>query len=70
LEPTANPYAWSRITNMLWVEYPVGVGFTTGNINITALDKGDISQDFVDFYKNWVGCRRLLNAVATTDQVC
>ncbi|KAI9707898.1 MAG: hypothetical protein M1820_004504 [Bogoriella megaspora] len=49
--PTENPYAWSRITNMLWVEWPIGVGFTTGNI--TAYDEVDAARDFVGFYKNW-----------------
>src|SRR5262245_61938169 len=28
LTPTQNPYTWVNLTNMLWVEQPVGVGFT------------------------------------------
>ena len=56
LKPVENPYAWSTVTNMLWVEYPVGVGFTTGNI--TAIDNVDTARDFVGFYKNWVSMKR------------
>ncbi|KAF4547837.1 Serine carboxypeptidase-like protein 10 [Elsinoe fawcettii] len=51
LGPVENPYAWNTLTNMLFVEYPVGVGFTTGLI--TAFDEEDIAKDFVGFYKNW-----------------
>jgi carboxypeptidase D len=56
LKPTKNPYAWSKITNMLWVEYPVGIGFTIGKI--TARNEVDTAKDFVGFYKNWIKSKR------------
>ena len=49
--PVDNNLAWSRLTNVLWVEYPVGVGFSKGEI--TAVNEVDIAKDFVGFFKNW-----------------
>ena len=49
LGPVENPDAWSTVTNMLWVEYPVGVGFTTELI--TGYDEVDIAKDFVGFFQ-------------------
>ena len=50
-EPTSNPYSWASITNMLWVEQPVGVGFSVGQIR--AKNEVDLSKDFVKWFKNW-----------------
>lgn len=36
---------------MLWVEYPVGVGFSTGEV--TATSSADAAKDFVDFFLNF-----------------
>lgn len=30
--PVQNPYSWSNLTNYIWVEQPVGVGFTQGMV--------------------------------------
>lgn len=65
LKPVKNPYAWSKVTNMLWVEFPVGAGFTTGNI--TATDNFDTGEDFVGFYRNWVRGMYTYCALATDD---
>ena len=29
-QPERNPFSWAQITNMLWVEQPVGTGYTEG----------------------------------------
>lgn len=50
-EPKPNPYAWSGLTNMLWVEQPVGVGFTQGEVNTKG--EFEVAKDFVGFFKNW-----------------
>ena len=39
------------MTNMLWVEQPVGTGFAQGKI--TAHNEVDVAKDFVGFFKNW-----------------
>ena len=37
---------------MLWVEQPVGVGFTQGTPDI--VNEVELAQQFMGFYKNWV----------------
>ena len=37
---------------MLWVEQPVGVGFTQGTTDI--VDEVGLAKEFIGFYKNWV----------------
>lgn len=49
--PVENPYAWTNLTNMLWVEQPVGTGFTQGKP--TATTQEETAQDFINFFKNW-----------------
>ena len=52
LAPVQNPYTWVNLTNMLWVEQPVGVGFTQGVPNIT--NEVELGKEFVGFYKQFV----------------
>ena len=49
--PVINPYGWPKLTNMLWVEQPVGTGFSIGKPNAT--NEEDVSSDFVSFFKNF-----------------
>jgi carboxypeptidase D len=49
--PSYNPFHWARLTNMIWVEQPVGTGFSQGKV--TARNEYDIAKDFVGFFKNW-----------------
>lgn len=50
-QPTLNPYSWTNLTNMLWVEQPVGTGFSIGQV--TATSQEEIAQDFIKFFKNF-----------------
>ena len=52
--PEINDYSWVNLTNMLWVEQPVGTGFSTGKV--TATSQEDIAGDFVKFFKNFEVC--------------
>lgn len=52
LKPSPNPWSWNRLTNVVYVEQPVGVGFTTGNV--TATDEDDLSEQFIGFWKNFI----------------
>ncbi|KAJ7594632.1 alpha/beta-hydrolase [Mycena floridula] len=38
-EPTPNPFAWTRLANVLWVEQPVGTGFSQGAPSISNDDE-------------------------------
>ncbi len=49
--PTQNPYTWVNLTNMLWVEQPVGVGYTQGTSDI--VDEVGLAKEFMGFYKQW-----------------
>lgn len=46
-----DPYTWALESNMLFVEQPVGTGFSIGEIE--AKNEVDIAKDFVGFFKNW-----------------
>lgn len=51
-KPVQNPWTWINLTNVVWVEQPVGTGFTQGNV--TATSEEDIAEDFLGFFKNFV----------------
>lgn len=59
LSPVQNPYTWVNLTNMLWVEQPVGVGYTQGVPNIT--DEVQLAQEFAGFYKQFASTFGLEN---------
>jgi carboxypeptidase D len=52
LAPVQNPYTWVNLTNMMWVEQPIGVGFTQGTPDI--VDEVQLGKQFVGFYKQFV----------------
>ncbi len=49
--PQINPYSWVNLTNVLWVEYPVGVGFSPGKP--TATNEEEPAKEFIEFFKNF-----------------
>lgn len=51
LAPVQNPYSWVNLTNMLWVEQPIGTGFATGIP--TATSEEDVAAQFLGFFKNF-----------------
>lgn len=52
LIPVPNSYSWSNLTNVLWVEQPVGVGYSQGVPNIT--NEVELGLQFIGFYKQFV----------------
>ncbi|PSN72191.1 alpha/beta-hydrolase [Corynespora cassiicola Philippines] len=52
LAPVQNPYSWHNLTNMIWVEQPVGVGYTQGTPNIT--NEVELAAEFRGFWKNFI----------------
>ncbi|KAF2464279.1 alpha/beta-hydrolase [Lindgomyces ingoldianus] len=52
LAPVQNPYSWTNLTNMIWVEQPVGVGYSQGVPNIT--NEVELATEFRGFYKSFV----------------
>ncbi|KIR57664.1 carboxypeptidase D [Cryptococcus bacillisporus CA1873] len=49
--PAINPYSWVNLTNMLWVEQPIGTGFSIGTPKATTEE--EIAQDFIKWFKNF-----------------
>lgn len=50
--PVQNPWSWSNLTNVVWVEQPIGTGFTQGTP--TATSEADVAAQFLGFWKNFV----------------
>jgi len=47
-----NPWAWNKLTNVVWIDQPVGTGFSQGEP--TARNEDDIAKQFMAFWKNFV----------------
>ncbi|KKZ62958.1 carboxypeptidase D [[Emmonsia] crescens] len=43
-------WSWTSLTNMIWIEQPVGTGFTQGTSNIT--NQEELAAQFLGFFKN------------------
>ncbi|EHK49574.1 hypothetical protein TRIATDRAFT_50602, partial [Trichoderma atroviride IMI 206040] len=52
LEPTHNPFSWHLLTNVVWIDQPVGTGFSKGNASIT--DEDGLAEQFKGFWRNFV----------------
>ncbi|KAG6004017.1 hypothetical protein E4U21_001522 [Claviceps maximensis] len=50
--PVANPWSWHHLTNIVWIEQPVTVGFSTGHTTIHNED--ELAEQFAGFWKNFV----------------
>ncbi|KAF9530918.1 alpha/beta-hydrolase [Crepidotus variabilis] len=59
-KPTPNDHAWTKLSSMLWVEQPVGTGFSQGTPNITNEDQlaaqlVGFLQQFLEVFKELKG---------------
>ena len=50
--PIRNPYAWTNLTNMVWVDQPSGTGFSPGPPDVK--NEIDVGNQFSDFWKNFI----------------
>jgi carboxypeptidase D len=48
--PIANPYSYTNLTNVIYVDQPVSTGFSPGNITIN--NEHDVAAHFMGFWKN------------------
>ncbi|KAH6656070.1 Alpha/Beta hydrolase protein [Truncatella angustata] len=51
-KPVPNPWSWHRLTNIVYIEQPVGTGFSQGNV--TATSEEDVAEQFMGFWKNFI----------------
>ncbi|EXA29420.1 hypothetical protein FOVG_19087 [Fusarium oxysporum f. sp. pisi HDV247] len=52
LSPVPNTYSWTNLTNVIWIEQPVGVGYSQGKPNIT--NEVELGKQFIGFWKNFI----------------
>ncbi|KAF3901987.1 hypothetical protein ABW21_db0207967 [Orbilia brochopaga] len=57
--PESNKYTWLNLTNMIWVEQPVGTGFSQGTPNVE--NQEDVAKQFLGFFRNFVNKFNLHN---------
>ncbi|KAL8688976.1 MAG: hypothetical protein Q9218_005246, partial [Villophora microphyllina] len=50
--PIRNPYSWTNLTNMVWVDQPAGAGYSPGPA--TVQNEIDVANQFNDFWKNFM----------------
>ncbi|KAH8896293.1 alpha/beta-hydrolase [Thozetella sp. PMI_491] len=51
-KPVANPWSWHHITNVVYIDQPIGTGFSTGPV--TAENEDDVARQLMGFWKNFV----------------
>ncbi|TVY80493.1 putative serine carboxypeptidase [Lachnellula suecica] len=51
-KPVPNPYTWVNLTNVVWVEQPVGTGFSQGVPSATS--ETDVAAQFLGFWENFM----------------
>jgi carboxypeptidase D len=52
VKPRQNTFSWTNLTNMVWIDQPVGTGFSVGTPNIT--NEYQMADQFMGFWKNFV----------------
>jgi carboxypeptidase D len=50
--PVHNPWSWRNLTNIVWIDQPVGTGFSQGTPNATSSE--DAAAQFLGFWRNFV----------------
>lgn len=50
--PVKNNWAWNKLSNIVYIEQPVGTGFSVGNV--TATSEEDVAEQFLGFWKTFI----------------
>lgn len=49
--PIRNPWSWTNLTNMVWIEQPVGTGYSQGTVDATSTE--DVAAQFLGFWTHF-----------------
>lgn len=50
--PSPDPFTWLTLTNMVWIDQPLGVGYSQGEPDIETEEQ--LAVQFAGFWKNFV----------------
>ncbi|OJT10631.1 Pheromone-processing carboxypeptidase KEX1 [Trametes pubescens] len=50
----SNPYSWHTLADTIWMDQPVGTGFSTSSSKGYAADEDQVAEDFIGFLTNLV----------------
>jgi len=50
--PVVNPWSWNRLAHVVYVDQPIGTGYSTGPI--TSNDQDDVARDFAQFWRRFI----------------
>ncbi|WPH01834.1 alpha/beta-hydrolase, protein [Acrodontium crateriforme] len=53
-KPVRNPWSWTNLTNVVWVEQPAGTGFSKKNKSPSATNEIEVAEQFLGWFKNFV----------------
>jgi len=53
-QPVKNNWAWSNLTNVVWVEQPAGTGFSHVGSDGAPKDEVESAAQFLGFFKNFM----------------
>ncbi|RDX42857.1 alpha/beta-hydrolase [Lentinus brumalis] len=49
-----NPFSWNTLADTIWIDQPVGTGFSTSDAKGYIADEDQMGEDFIEFLKNLV----------------
>ncbi|KAF2091336.1 alpha/beta-hydrolase [Saccharata proteae CBS 121410] len=50
--PVVNTYSWSNLSNVVWIDQPVGTGYSLGTPNVTS--EVDVAAQFLGFWRHFM----------------
>ncbi|KAK2601344.1 hypothetical protein N8I77_010799 [Diaporthe amygdali] len=54
--PQPNPFSWTNLTNMVWIDQPIGTGLSSAEPGASAQikDEHEVATQFTGFWKNFI----------------
>jgi carboxypeptidase D len=53
-KPVKNPWSWTKLSNVVWVEQPAGTGFSQKKGTPSATNEDEVAAQFLGFWRNFV----------------